>query len=85
MNQLCNIDHLTKEYQLKNDTFNPESPIWLGWLHAVSLINNISIDGVIAERTSAESIAKLLEPAYIQATKLAEQYSFNWTYEHTTR
>lgn len=64
---------------------NLDSPIWLGWLHAVSLINNIGIDGIIAEQTSAKSIAALLEPTYTQATTLAEQYSFNWTYEHTTR
>ena len=64
---------------------NLESPIWLGWCHAVSLLENILLSGQVALQPDLKSLAAVLEPACIPASKLAKQHSFNWTYEHTTR
>ena len=61
---------------------NLDSIIWLGWCHALTLINKIPLAGTATEESTMENLKLLLEPVADQCLKLTtETMYFLWQNE----
>lgn len=76
------LSHL-KEYQTTCpnpiDYFDNYSQLaWLGWCHALTFTNDISVNGKFIEANTINDIAKILSPNQNKFTELTRPLMFNW-------
>jgi hypothetical protein len=57
---------------------NFESQSWVSWCHALSLIYNLPLDGILANAESINDIASILYPHKDQFIKLTDPMMFYW-------
>ena len=76
---LHSIDNYTKSVLNPADVIDcAESPIWWAWCHAVSLMHDIPVNGMIAQARSMADLAHILEPAVQTARDIALANCFTW-------
>jgi hypothetical protein len=52
---------------------------WLGWCHAVCLINHWPINGIFADAVQIQDIANILEPHQSSCVEFTKTLMFEWT------
>jgi hypothetical protein len=76
---LQSIDNYTKSVLNPADIVdNHESLIWWAWCHAVSLLHDIPVNGMIVQARDVADLAHILEPAASTARDIALANCFTW-------